>query len=240
VKLKAALLILGIIAIVGVPVYFLPRKIVINEFSCDSQFGPCSQGLIDKIEENREGSIKDVRKKVQDILSNEPLISDYSTHYNIPDRVEVNILLRKPHFGITFNNSESFALIDDEGYVIAYKKETTLPVLEALRPPPQVGEKVEEENLFALKLLGDMYDYYQIKDAKVVEEDGVIFEIDGSKKVIFPLEGDREILIASLAVILTRLNADDSSTRIENVEGLKTTCLQGCTIDLRYKNPVIR
>lgn len=238
-KLKAILLILGIIVIVGAPIYFLPRKIVINEFSCDSQFGPCNQDLLDKIVESRGSSIKDARKKVQDILSNEPLISDYSTHYKIPDEMEVNILLRKPHFGITFNNSESVALIDDEGYVIAYNKETTLPLLEALKPPPQVGEKVEEENLFALKLLGDMYDYYQIKDARV-EADGVIFEMDGSKKVIFPLEGDREILIASLAVILTRLNADDSSTRIENVEGLKTTCLQGCTIDLRYKNPVIR
>lgn len=238
-RLKTTLLLLALIVLIAAPIYFVPRNIVINKFTCDSQFGPCNQALVDKIEEKKGQDLLSTRKAVEDILANEPLISEYSTHYQIPDEMEVNILLRKPHFGITFENSDSVALIDEEGHVIAYKEESSLPVLEAAEAPPQVGEKVSEQRLFALKLLSDMYEYYQIKEARE-DGDGLYFEMDGSKQVIYPLEGDRQILIASLAVILTRLNADDSSTRIENVEGLKTTCLQGCTIDLRYKNPVIR
>jgi hypothetical protein len=239
VRIKAILLILAAASLVAAPIYFVPRNIVINSFTCDNQFGPCSDTMVQKIDENKGKSLLSARKNVEDFLASEPLISDYSTHYKIPDKLEINVLLRKPYFGISFNNSEATALIDEEGYVLAFREDSSLPVLEALEAPPQVGEKVAERRLFALKLLGDMYDYYQIKIAKE-QVNGVVFEMEGSKMVIFPYEGDRQILIASLAVILTRLNAGDSSTRIENVEGLISTCLQGCTIDLRYKNPVIR
>jgi hypothetical protein len=239
VKLRIILLALFLGMIVGVPSYFIPRKIVINNFSCENQFGPCRNQLIDKIEEQRGKNLLVARKKVKGELANDPLVSDYSTHYKIPDKIEVSVILRKPYFGITFNDSGTVALVDEEGYVIAYKEDTSLPTLDARSVPPQVGEKVNDETFFALSLLQDMYDYYQVKNASE-EEGGVVFDMGGGKKALFPLEGDRQILVASLAVILTRLNAEETGTRIENVEGVRSTCLKGCTIDLRYKNPVIR
>jgi hypothetical protein len=239
VKLKIIFLFLGTILFVGLPIYFLPKKIIINNFSCESQFGPCDQKKEEKIRENVGKNLSDAKKAVNEFLESEPLVSDFETHYKIPDTLEVNILLRKPRFGVTFNSSKAIALIDDEGYVVAYKEGTFLPILEANEAPPQVGEKVSDSRLFALELLNDMYTYYQIRKG-IEQEDSVKFGMVAGKDVIFPLEGDRQLLIASLAVILTRLNADDSSTRIENAEGIKATCLQGCTIDLRFKNPVIR
>lgn len=238
-RFKIALFALVLAALVGIPLYFIPRKILINSFSCENQFAQCRDELREKIEENRGMSLRDTKKKIQELLATDPLVSDFSTQYKIPDKLEIEAILRKPFFSIAFDSSENRALIDEEGYVLAFKKETSLPVLFAANAPPQVGEKVGDKTFFALKLLQDMYDYYQIKTARE-EEGGVAFDMEGKKKVLFPLEGDRQILVASLAVILTRLNADDSSTRIENVEGLKSTCLKGCTIDLRYKNPVIR
>lgn len=238
-RLKTALLFLGAAFFFGLPIYLLPKKIIINNFTCESQFGPCDPKKEEQIRQNTGKNLADAKKSIGELLKSEPLVSDFETHYKVPDKLEVNILLRKPYFGITFNNSEAIALVDTEGYVVAYKDETTLPILEANDAPPQVGEKVSDRKLFALELLGDMYTYYQIKNGHE-QEDSVKFAIEGGKDVIFPLEGDRQLLIASLAVILTRLNADDSSTRIENGEGLKATCLQGCTIDLRFKNPVIR
>lgn len=238
-KLKTILLVLFLGIVIGVPSYFVPRKIVINEFSCENQFGPCRSDLTEKIEKTRGQNLLSVRKNVKAELVNDPLVSDYSTHYKIPDKMEVNVILRKPYFGIAFDNADTVALVDEEGYVLAYKKDTGLPRLEAKDAPPQVGEKVDDETFFALNLLQDMYDYYQIKNAKE-EKEGVVFDMGGGKKALFPLDGDRQILIASLAVIMTRLNAEETGTRIENVKGVVSACLKGCTIDLRYKNPVIR
>lgn len=238
-RAKTLLLLIGILLLIGLPSYFLPRKIVINSIKCDNQFGRCRETVLERIEEYQGKNLNQVRKGIEEFLETEPLISDYSTHYKIPDELEINVILRKPHFGITFDTSDTIALVDEEGYVLAFKDETSLPTLDSNEPPPQVGDRVSNEVLFSLSLLGDMYEYYQVKDA-VKEEDSLTFDMGDGKRAIFPTEGDGQILVASLSVILTRLNAEGAETRIENVEGLKTACQGGCTIDLRYKNPVVR
>jgi hypothetical protein len=55
---------------------------------------------------------------------------------------------------------------------------------------------------------------------------------DGNK-AIFPLEGDRDVLVGAFRLIYSQLNQDAQTSKIE---GVKTPF----TIDLRYKNPVIR
>jgi hypothetical protein len=239
VKLKYVFFLLLAFSLIATPIYLFPRKIVINSFSCESQFGHCDEKILEKIEKQSGSSLKDAKKNISDMLKNESLVEDFSLYYKIPNKLDVHYLLRKPEYGITFNNSESVALIDKDNYVVAFTKETSLPILESISAPPQVGERIDTQKSFALKLVKDMYEYYQVKKGQELL-DGIKFDLEDKKNVIFPKSGDREILIASLTVILTRLNADDSSTRIENVEGLKSTCQGGCTIDLRYKNPVIR
>ena len=55
----------------------------------------------------------------------------------------------------------------------------------------------------------------------------MIVKIAGGVKVIFPLEGDIDVLLGSLRLILSQLNNDEREIRIGS-------------IDLRFENPVLR
>ncbi len=88
---------------------------------------------------------------------------------------------------------------------------------------PNVGEKVTEETLFALELLYDMFSFYQVQTGKI-DKSSLVIELSRGPKVIFPLEGSHQVLLGSLRLVLSKLNSDS----------------QVSTIDLRFKNPVIK
>ena len=67
----------------------------------------------------------------------------------------------------------------------------------------------------------------------MVKNNQLIFIFADGKKVIFPLKGDREVLMGTLLVILNQLNSEGRGTKIEDINNFKV-------IDLRYNNPVIK
>jgi hypothetical protein len=102
-----------------------------------------------------------------------------------------------------------------------------------------LGERVDDETFFALELLNDMFTYYQIREGKK-DSESLLIELKSGQNVIFPLEGDRKVIIASLGIILNKLNSEDNGTRIGSDDVGLEDCQRGCLIDLRFKNPVIK
>lgn len=214
--------------------FVIPKKLKIKRIVCQSQFGPCNVsvlGLINNVE-NGEKSLNDVKKELQGIFANSALISDYSLHFQFPNIIEVNLLERKPEYAIKTKGTDSYALIDKEGYVIYFQDLTGLPVLTTIEPPPNVGKTVSDETFFALEILYGMFSSYQVREGKI-EDESLVIELSQGPRVIFPLEGEKEILLGSLRLVLSRLNNDGQDSKIENVSGASI-------IDLRFKNPVIR
>lgn len=214
--------------------FVIPKKLKIKRIVCQSQFGPCNVnvlGLINNVE-NGEKSLNDVKKELQEILANSALVSDYSLHFQFPNIVEVNLLERKPEYAIKAKGTDSYALIDKEGYVIYFQDLTGLPVLITIEPPPNVGKTVSDETFFALEILYGMFSSYQVREGKI-EDESLVIELNQGPRVIFPLEGEKEILLGSLRLVLSRLNNDGQDSKIENVSGASI-------IDLRFKNPVIK
>ena len=54
--------------------------------------------------------------------------------------------------------------------------------------------------------------------------------------VIFPLSGDRQVLVGAFSAIITRLNRDEEGSKI----GEDKICENGCIIDMRFEKPVIK
>ena len=231
VKILLGLLFVGLI--VG-SFFILPKKIKIKEIVCQSQFGPCNSSILTVIDNigSKESSYDEVKKEIQGTLSNSILISDYSFHFQFPNIIEINILERKPLFAIKAKGTNSYALVDKEGYVLYFQEITGLPYLITTESPPNVGERISDKTSFALEVLYGTFSAYQVREGKI-EDESLVIELSQGPKVIFPLEGDKEVLLGSLRLILSKLNNEEKDSKIENVSGARI-------IDLRFKNPVIK
>jgi len=228
VKYLKFLFLVLVLAGVAALIFFLPRLIRINKISCKSQYGECSSDLTERFSKFQGGSLFDARKQVGEELSGEKTISDFMIQFKLPSNLVVNVLEKKPKYAL--KAGETYALVDKEGLVIKIEKETPLPYIEAQGVPPNVGEKVSSQINFALELIYNVYASYQVREGRL-ENQSLVVELHQGPKVIFPLEGEKEVLLGALRVILDRLNEDDKDSRI----GKEIT-----EVDLRFQNPVLK
>jgi hypothetical protein len=67
---------------------------------------------------------------------------------------------------------------------------------------------------------------YQVRDF-TVQDDSLLVELPGQIRVIFPLDGDSQILLGSLRLIYSKIQNEGNPEKYSQ-------------IDLRFKNPVLR
>jgi len=65
-----------------------------------------------------------------------------------------------------------------------------------------------------------------------MEGEKLVIEVDGGPTVIFPVEGDRDLLLGSFVLITNELKKSGSETSFPDVSKK--------VVDLRFKNPVIK
>ena len=207
-----------ILILILFPFLVLPRLIKINKVICASQYGPCPEEIKTEAEGLTGKTLFEIKKELENKYGTDKKIQEFSFYYQIPQTVKINLVLKKAAFAIKNEGSEVFRLLTKDGEAIAEVNETNLPVL--------IGT---DANLFALKLLNGLNYAYQIKTGEI-KENSFFISLPEGITVIFPLEGDSDLLLGSLKLILSRLN--DASVKSKIVKVL--------TIDLRYKNPIIR
>ncbi len=212
--------------------YFFPRLLIIDEILCSSQFGPCKQNILENLSSIEQNSLLNTSKNIDDYFSNNILVSDYSVQFELPRKLIVNIIERKPVFGVKAELNSQVALVDIDGRVISIEDVSSLPVLITNDNLPKIGDNVSQRTLFALKIVSGMHSTHHVSRG-LIENDGLIFDLKDGFSVIYPLEGDVDVLLGSLALILNQLNIDGQGTKIGTADGVKL-------LDLRFKNPVIR
>lgn len=202
----------------------LPLVFKVNIF-CKSQYGSCPNEINSQLKINNGKSIAGAKNGVNRILKHNLLISDYSTQFKFPNILIVNILIKKPIFAIR-NESNQIELIGEDGHILELSDSTGLPTLIITGNLKKVGEEIDTNQSFALKLIQGINDMYQINTGTVVDN-SLVVELPTSIKVLFPLDGDTQILLGSLRVVYTKVESDDQKGRYKE-------------IDLRFKNPVLR
>lgn len=225
--LKAVLSIL-FIALSFAAFSFAPKFIQINEVVCRSQFGPCNLG--DELLGLAGKSLYETKKEVKSVLLQEDSISDFSMQFKIPGTLEVAVIEKKPKFALKDSSSNLLALIDKEGKVLKIVEDSSLPQVITAGKLPNVGERVKEEYFFALNIVYNVSASYQVMEGRI-ENNSLLVNVPQGYKVVFPLSGDKDVLLGALRLLIERLNDAGKDSRIN--EGITE-------IDLRFKNPVLK
>jgi hypothetical protein len=206
----------------------VPYFLKIDNLVCRSQFGLCSLPLEQKIEPLKGKSYREVRKNLKKLLSDDSTVDKFSYQLKLPSTVVINLIENKAEFGLKTPGSGQVALIDGEGRVIKVSDVSNLPAVSSDKPFPEIGGSVTAKELFALKLVRDLFSVYQIKEGEL-KNDTFTVRLPQGQTVIFPTEGDRELLMGSLSAIVSRLNG-----------GTEDSTINVSVIDLRFKNPILK
>lgn len=215
--------------------YATPRLIKVNEIYCESQYGPCDSETELELRETSGQSLHDAKKNISEYLSQISTVSDFTSRYQIPDKINIHLILKKPHAGL-YSGQGQLALVDEDGVVLSYSETTSLPILRIKGVPPSVGDKVDKNTLFSLKIFTYMNMVFDVSEGEL-EDEVLKFPLREGPQVLFPKEGDQKVLIGSLILIVNKLNNGSLETTMEDN---RRACGQTCTIDLRFKNPVVK
>lgn len=208
-------------AVIVMSFLVIPRILPINNISCSNQYGSCDEALEQDLETIKGKSLKETKKLVVGILKQNLFVKEYTLRYEIPDKIRIYTIAKKAKFALKNIEADTYALVDQDGMVLGFGENSTLPKVVFAGKYAGVGESVGEKELFALNLISSMYYYYQVKEGIMVE-DGLEVRMSDGVTVTFPLEGDREVLLGSLKII-----KDSKITKVR-------------AIDLRFKNPVLK
>ena len=226
IKKKKSYVLVGVIAILAIIVISVPGIVPVNHIRCESQFGPCREEVDTALDKYQGENFRKAKRDIHTLLETEVYVESFVVRLILPNDLRVYVIEKKPVYAIQDLEKQAIALADKEGYIVAIVEATNLPLLSGNKLFSGVGEKIESEILFGLEVLSDMFTYYQVKKADFIKS-GLTVEIEGGPKVIFPLEGDRAVLISSLRLIISKLEQES--------EAKSGTA----TIDLRFKNPVV-
>jgi len=207
------LLFLIIPAIAAIVIFVLPGKLIkVSQVICESQYGECPADITSELQTLGSKPISESKKEVQKILKDNLLISDYSMQYGFPDKLKVNILLKKPRYAILNKNSGKYLLVGGEGQILGTVTETSLPT---------VIQEGDTPNLIALELMEGVFAMYQVQSGEL-NDNSLTVELPTAVRVIFPLEEsrDKDVLLGTLRLIYSQVTDRQ--------------------IDLRFKNALLR
>jgi hypothetical protein len=194
--------------------------------TCKSQYGECPRQITDKLNSFNGKSLFFAKSGIKKVLKSDFSISDYSVQYKIPNNLHVELLVKKAVVAFKNDKSGSFALVDADGKVLSVVSDSVLPVITVTENLPGEGKDIGTRDRFVLGLAQGINQMYQI-DSFMITDEGLLVELPGQIRVIFPLDGDKDVLLGSLRLIYSKIQEDG------NLAGYSQ-------IDLRYKNPVLR
>jgi hypothetical protein len=222
---KKILIIICVVLFVGALI-ISPLFIKIH-VDCRSQYGECPAELMDKLSGVNGKSLFFAKNDLNKILRSDFIVSKFSLQFKLPNFLHVDLLIKKPVFAVKSGISNQFALVDKDGQVLSIGSSTILPTVDITGDLPKIGEKVDADTLFALKLMGGVSEMYQVNEGEI-QSNSLLVELPGQIRVIFPLEdADSDLLLGSLRLIYLTIQADGNKNLYKEV-------------DMRYKNPVLR
>ncbi len=204
-------------------IYFLRRVKVVN-ILCTSQFGDCPAEIDDFLEDFKGQSYFDSKRALSSAFSQNPRIAYYRIRFNLPDVMAVEITERNPELAAKFGEN-NFFIFDKEGVSLGQVKESSLSTVTVYELP---REKLFR---FAIVLAREIFKYYGATNV-AVDKHGLYAQVK-NVEVVFPLEGDIDVLLGSLEVSLLQLNERSKNSTIILAAG------KNYKVDLRYKNPVV-
>ena len=206
---------------------FLPRFFIKIKIDCRTQYGSCPAEVTDRIDSFDGKTYYSANRGIEKLLQSNFVVSAFSLQFKLPNILRVNLIVKRPVYALKRINPDNFALVDNEGTVLAISSQAQLPYVVISRELPGAGEKIIGSELLAMELVDGVNKMYQVRSG-IIEGDALLVDIPGGVRVIFPLvDTDREELLGSLRLVYSSIQSGETRTSYSQ-------------IDLRYKNPVLR
>jgi len=222
--------VLVLLAALSFLIYGLIARFTLEEIECYNQNVKCDPTILESLVTLKGKSLLRSYLNAKDILSKNPSVESFLIKYRPFRKIEVYVSQKRPVVLYASKVRDFNALVDKDGVVIGFADIPDLPRVLVEKSMPSVGEKVDDKDLFAIRLLLEMERIFGVKSGEL-RQDGVFFSMADGKKAIFPVSGDKDVLIGSLMLIYADLTSSNPSIDVaKNIS----------IIDLRFKNPVLR
>lgn len=212
---------------------FIPHKIIIKNLDCQSQNGACTPRILSTLASFKGRSLASVKAEVRSYLTNEVLARDIVIGYKYPSTVKIRIIEPDALYALTDPEGTTYKLVDQSGYVVATQESTDLPIAIVEGSLPDIGDRLVDTDLFSLQILSILSSNYQLSKGRITS-DGLLIEIPTKGQVLFPTEGDKDLVLGKFVLVMNQLNRNQTGSTMEDIS------LQGKIVDLRFENPVIR
>lgn len=214
-----------VIALVAIVVFLAAPLFIKVRIECKSQYGVCPSEIVSVLDRFNGLSVYSAEGNIKKVLGQDLLVANFSVQFKLPNNLSVNIILVKPSFAAVDRSSGKIGLVDASGKILSVSDSTTLPKV-TTDIDLKAGTFVDEKTLFALKIIGGVYEMYQV-DSGEIQNNSLLVELPSRFTVTFPLEGDTQVLLGELRLVYAKAqNSADLASYSQ--------------IDLRFKNPVLR
>lgn len=223
-----ALAVLFLFILGSVIVIFKTNLLKISEVGCKTQYGYCDpndEKVLSKIQGQNlffAGTDSLTNELAQDFRNRNIFIQKV-----FPTKLSVFLEKRKPQvaFKLTDPQKPGFFVADEDGVVLGKVTETPLPTITLKNGDTLVvGESLTAREKNAANLV---YLTFRSRGRAMgeLEDDFVKVYIEDDIAIYYPLDGDPNVLVGALQLILTRSKIDNQLPK---------------EVDLRYSNPVLR
>ena len=206
----------------------IKKLIKITKIECSSQFGQCPDHIAYSLQHIANRNYNDTVKLTKNFLKNDILINDYLIQYKIPSTLKIELNLKKPNFAIK-NSDNIYFLISKDGQVLSITNESNLLTLIKNDIKYNIGDYIQDEEKFSLKLTQKVIWLYSTSE-NLVERNILRIKLKDGPVVLFPTQGDIDVLVGGLRLIFSRLNDESEGIRMGDIR----------EIDLRFANPILR
>jgi hypothetical protein len=206
-------------------VIFISILFVKVRVECRSQVGNCPDEMNIKLKSINSNYLFMAGMQASKILKDSFLVSNFSSQFKLPNILLINLVIKRPEYSILDKSQNKYFMIDHDGRIISLSESSNMPTILIDQLSVRVGDIIPVNNLFALQIMAGVYQMYQVKSG-MIQNDTLVVDIPPGVRVIFPLEGDSQVLLGGLRLIYTKVVTDYNGKYSQ--------------IDMRYKNPVLR
>jgi hypothetical protein len=219
-----------ILVFVVLVVVFCFKVSKISSIECVSQFTKCNGNTLASIEKVEKSSIVATKINLKKALSDDPLVKKYSLQLKLNGKYIVLIEERIPKYCLKSNNENYF--FDSDSVLIKINGGENIKCIEESGISYKLRDRLNNKDSFLQNVFYNMRNISDLGRA-YVENENLIVEYKGKTKLIFPTEGDAEVLAGKAYYTVSQF--DKIEKYIIDIGNLSVS-----EIDFRYKDPVVR
>ena len=211
-------------------IFLLFNLIKIKRVGCKSQFTKCNSAIINDLAHINDQNIINTYREVKNTIDDNILINSYYIHFDLRGDLIVYVNERIPEHCL--NGSNETYYFDDDFLVLKISDGQGEKCVNNPNSSYEVGDHLGNNDKFAHSLFSRIANITHIGSFKY-EHNYLTVEYYEGIKLLFPLEGNSEVLSARVYYVVTQFDKIKRGLLEDGISKVSE-------IDFRYDGPVMR